>query len=140
VRCEKQDAERVSPFENLKHIAGWPTTSMPRSGGLAQRERSCDLRTHEGCLDSARLINQGPVEPLPALNSFCARAKDREIRLAALLALLAGLQTTGAPVVLVTHQVTIHAFTSEGTVSGGGSLFALNGSAEPRLLGSIKPD
>jgi hypothetical protein len=46
----------------------------------------------------------------------------------------------GAPVVLVTHQVTIHAFTNEGTASGGGSLFALNGSGEPRLLGSIKPD
>jgi hypothetical protein len=43
-------------------------------------------------------------------------------------------------VVLVTHQVTIHAFTNEGTASGGGRLFALNGSGEPRLFGSIKPD
>ena len=46
----------------------------------------------------------------------------------------------GAAVVLVTHQVTINAFTREGIASGGGSLFALNGSGEPRLLGSIKPD
>jgi len=29
-------------------------------------------------------------------------------------------------VVLVTHQVTINAFTRKGTVSGGGRLFALN--------------
>jgi hypothetical protein len=57
-----------------------------------------------------------------------------------LLALLAGLPATGAALVLVTHQVTINAFTREGTASGGGSLFALNGSGEPRLLGSIKPD
>jgi hypothetical protein len=92
------------------------------------------------CLDTARLLNQGPVEPLPALNSFHPRAKDRKITLAALRACLAGLPTTGAPVILVTHQGTIHAFTNEGTASGGGRLFALNGSAEPRLLGSIKPD
>ena len=92
------------------------------------------------CLDTARRLNQGPVEPLPAVNSFYARAQERKITLVALRAFLAGLQTTGAPVVLVTHQVTIHAFTSEGTASGGGSLFALNGSGEPRLLGSIKPD
>jgi hypothetical protein len=43
-------------------------------------------------------------------------------------------------VILVTHQVTITAFTGEGVVSGGGSLFELNGSGEPRLLGSIQLD
>ena len=92
------------------------------------------------CLDTARLLNLGPVEPLPALNSFYARSQQRETTLAALRAFLARLPTTGAPVVLVTHQFTINAFTGEGTVSGGGSLFELNGSGEPRLLGSIKPD
>ena len=92
------------------------------------------------CLDTARLLNLGPVEPLPALNSFYARSQERETTLAALRAFLAGLPTTGAPAVLVTHQVTINAFTGEDTVSGGGSLFELNGSGEPRLLGSIKPD
>jgi hypothetical protein len=93
-----------------------------------------------GCLDTARLLNQGPVEPLPALNSFYPRAQDARSRWLLCVHCLAGLPTTGAPVVLVTHQVTIHAFTNEGTASGGGRLFALNGSAEPRLLGSIKPD
>lgn len=92
------------------------------------------------CLDTARLLKLGPVEPLPALNSFYARSQQRETTLTALRAFLAGLPTTGAPVVLVTHQFTINAFTAEGTASGGGSLFELNGSGEPRLLGSIKPD
>ena len=81
------------------------------------------------------------MEPPPALQVLLRTLhNERNIRLAALLTLLTGLPTTGAPVVLVTHQVTIHAFTNEGTASGGGRLFALNGSAEPRLLGSIKPD
>jgi hypothetical protein len=43
-------------------------------------------------------------------------------------------------VILVTHQFTITAFTGEGTPSGSGSLFELNGSGAPRLLGTIKPD
>ncbi len=92
------------------------------------------------CLDTARLLKLGPVQPLPALNSFYERSQERETTLAALRAFLAGLSTTGAPVVLVTHQFTITALTGEGTPSGGGSLFQLNGSGAPRLLGSIKPD
>ena len=92
------------------------------------------------CRETARLLNLGPVEPLPALNSFYERSQDRETRLAALRTFLAGLPTTGTPVILVTHQVTITAFTGEGVVSGGGSLFELNGSGEPRLLGSIQLD
>jgi len=91
------------------------------------------------CLETARLLNLGPVEPLPALNSFFARTHKRETTLAALRGFLAGLPTTGAPVILITHQVTITAFTGEFVTSGSGSLFELNGSGEPRLLGSIKP-
>ena len=92
------------------------------------------------CQETARLLDLGPVEALPALNSFYARAKQREATLTALRAFIATLPTDGAPVILVTHQFTINGFTGEGTVSGGGSLFELNGSGEPRLLGSISPD
>jgi phosphohistidine phosphatase SixA len=92
------------------------------------------------CLETARLLNMGAVEPLPALNSFYPSPGQRETRLAALRSFLAGLPAGGGPVVLVTHQFTINAFTGEGTVSGGGSLFELNGSGSPRLLGATKPD
>ena len=92
------------------------------------------------CLDTARLLKLGPVEPLPALNSFYPSPEQREPTLAALRTFLAGLPTGGAPVVLVTHQFTITAFTGGGTASGGGSLFELNGTGAPRLLGAIKPD
>lgn len=92
------------------------------------------------CLETARLLGLGPVEPLRALNSFYPRPLERDATLAALRAFLAGLPTDGPPVVLVTHQFTINAFTNEGTLSGGGSVFALNGSGLPRLLGSIPAD
>jgi phosphohistidine phosphatase SixA len=92
------------------------------------------------CLETARLLNLGPVMPQPALNSFFARSGQRETTLAALRSFLAGLPTSGSPVILVTHQFTITAFTGGGVNSGGGSVFELNGSGAPRLLGAIRPD
>jgi len=90
------------------------------------------------CLDTARLLKLGPVSELPALNSFYGRTQDRDATLATLRAFLAGLPTDGLPVVLVTHQFTINAFTDQGTVSGGGTVFAVNGSGAPRVLGEIE--
>ncbi len=80
----------------------------------------------------------GPVTELPALNSFFGRSHDRQSNVAALRAFLARLPTDGPPVVLVTHQFTINDFTSGGTVSGGGTIFELNGTGEPRALGAIQ--
>jgi len=90
------------------------------------------------CLETARLLQLGPVRELPALNSFYGRTDERAPNLAALRAFLAGLPADGPPVVLVTHQVTISAFTGEGVASGGGAVFELNGSGAPRVLGEIQ--
>ncbi len=90
------------------------------------------------CLETAQLLALGPVEPLPALNSFYARPQAREATLTALRGFLAGLPVDGGPLVLVTHQVTVSALTGRGTPSGGGSIFQLNGTASPRWLGAIK--
>lgn len=92
------------------------------------------------CLETARLLGLGAVAPLPALNSFYPRPNERETRIAALRAFLAGLPANGPPVVLVTHQMTIAEFTGAGVPSGGGSVFALDGSGSPRLLGAIAVD
>lgn len=91
------------------------------------------------CLETARLLKLGPVMALPALNSFHGRPQDRDANLAALRAFLAGLPVDGPPVVLVTHQVTISAFTGEGIASGGGTVFELDGSGAPRVLGGLEP-
>ena len=90
------------------------------------------------CLETARLLKLGPVEELPALNSFYNRAEAREKNVAALRAFLAGLPADGPPIVLVTHQFTIGEFTGGGTGSGGGTIFELDRSGAPRVLGSIQ--
>lgn len=92
------------------------------------------------CLETARLLALGPVEPLPALNSFYPTPQERDPRMAGLRSFLAGLPSGGEPVVLVTHQFTIAEMTGSGTPSGGGSLFQLNGTGSPRRIGDISPD
>jgi Histidine phosphatase superfamily (branch 1) len=92
------------------------------------------------CLDTARLLGLGPVDPLPALNSFFGRPEARAPTLAALRTFLAGLPMTGDPVILVTHQVVVDAFQPGTTPSGGGSLLQLDGTPSPRWLGRIAVD
>lgn len=92
------------------------------------------------CLDTARLLKLGAVSELPALNSFFGRPHERDATLAALREFLAGLPVDGSPVVLVTHQVTITAFTGQGTASGSGTVFELNRSGAPRALGEVPAD
>jgi len=90
------------------------------------------------CLETARLLEIGPVEELPQLNSFFRRAEAQEPQTAALRDFLARLPADGPPVVLVTHQVVISALTGRGAVSGGGVILALDGTREPRVLGDIE--
>ena len=69
------------------------------------------------CRDTARLLDVGPVEELPALNSFFRNAARAERQTAELRQFLAGLPP-GEIVILVTHYVNIRALTSRGAASG----------------------
>jgi broad specificity phosphatase PhoE len=89
------------------------------------------------CLETARLLGLGPVEPRPALNSFHGRPEERESKLAAVRKLLAALPRDGGPVVLVTHQVTISGLTGRGVVSGGGYVLELNGDP-PEVVATLE--
>ena len=92
------------------------------------------------CLETARLLDLGKVEPLPALNSFFGRYEEREARLAAVRGVLARLPKDGPPVVLVTHQVTISGITDRGVGSGGGYVLRLDGSGKPPVVGALTVD
>lgn len=89
-------------------------------------------------LETARLLDLGPVTELPALNSFFDRAEDRDANIAALRRFLATLPADGPLVVLVTHQVAVTAITGIYPDSGGGAILQLDGSATPRVVGEIK--
>jgi broad specificity phosphatase PhoE len=88
------------------------------------------------CLETARLMNLGTVQPLPALNSFFSRPDDRERRIDALKAFLAKQPRDGEPIILVTHYVTIAAMTGEGVSSGEGVVLQLK-NGPPKVVGRL---
>lgn len=92
------------------------------------------------CLETARLLGLGRVEELPLLNSIYQRPKERETRIPKLRRFVAQLPTRGEPVIFVTHQFTISEFTGSGTGSGGGTVFALDGSGAPRPVAAVSAD
>ena len=69
------------------------------------------------CRDTARLFDLGPVEDLPALNSFFQTPARADRQTAALREFLLGL-LPGETVILVTHYVNIRALTGRGVASG----------------------
>jgi len=77
------------------------------------------------CRETARLLDIGPVEALPALNSTFGRSEEKESQIAALRAFTDKLPRDGGPVVLVTHQLTITALTGYFPASGAGLILRL---------------
>jgi phosphohistidine phosphatase SixA len=90
------------------------------------------------CIDTATLMDIGPVEQLPALNSFFSRPEDREPNLAALQEFLSKQPLDGKLIVLVTHFVTISAVTGEGVTSGEGVVLRLVENSDPEMLGRLR--
>jgi phosphohistidine phosphatase SixA len=89
------------------------------------------------CLETATLLDLGPVTKLPALNSFFERRQDREPILAALREFLATQPRDGSLLVLVTHQVTISALSDTFADSGTGVLMALGESGRLERVGPL---
>lgn len=78
------------------------------------------------CRETAQLLEVGPVEPLPALNSTVGRSEQQRAgQIEALRAFLKTLPRNGGPVVLVTHQVIVTALTDNYPASGGGLILRL---------------
>ncbi|MGB8427962.1 MAG: histidine phosphatase family protein [Desulfobacterales bacterium] len=78
------------------------------------------------CLETARLLNLGPVQELAALNSFYERTQDRGPNLEALNDFISRQPVKGDLIILVTHFVTIAGIAGTGVSSGEGALLALH--------------
>ena len=89
------------------------------------------------CLETARLIELGPVAELPALNSFYELVQDREPNLRALREFMAAQPIDGKLIILVTHFVTISAISNEGVSSGAGVLLKLNQGGLHEVVGRL---
>jgi broad specificity phosphatase PhoE len=89
------------------------------------------------CLETARLIDLGPVQELAALNSFYEKIEDREPNLRALNDFISRQPVDGELIVLVTHFVTISAIAGAGVSSGEGVLLELRKDMPYRVVGRL---
>ncbi len=89
------------------------------------------------CLETARLIDLGPVAELPALNSFYELVQNREPNLRALREFIAGQPRDGKLIILVTHFVTISAIADRGVSSGEGVILELNQNKLYEVVGQL---
>ncbi len=107
-----------------------------RMNGLAEAE----LRSSQWCrcLETARLLGIGSVEPLPALNSFFDERANGPIQTEALREWLAK-RDDRRPLVLVTHQVNISALTGLTPSSGEAVVLRISDDGTVEKLGSIAP-
>lgn len=94
-----------------------------RAAGIANAR----VYTSQWCRsrETARLLDIGPVEALPALNSTFGRPEERVTRIEALRAFIDKLARDGGPYVMVTHQMTITELTGNFPASGAGLILRL---------------
>lgn len=90
------------------------------------------------CLDTARLLDLGTVEPFPLLDSFFAN-RERGPQQTAQLQELLSQPYEGPPRVLVTHQVNITALT--GVFPRSGEMIVVQPTADGvvRVMGRLEP-
>jgi broad specificity phosphatase PhoE len=89
------------------------------------------------CLETAKLLEMGPVTELPALNSFYELTENREPNLKALRKFISQQPSNGVLIILVTHFVTISAIANEGVSSGEGVLLKLNEDRPYEIVGRL---
>ena len=89
------------------------------------------------CLETARLIDLGPVQELAALNSFYEKIEGREPNLQALNQFISQQPVDGKLIILVTHFVTIAAIAETGVSSGEGVLLELQKNMPYTVVGRL---
>ncbi|MDJ0829649.1 MAG: histidine phosphatase family protein [Desulfobacterales bacterium] len=89
------------------------------------------------CLETANLIDLGPVHELAALNSFYEKTEDREPNLSALNQFISQQPVEGKLIVLVTHFVTIAAIAGTSVSSGEGVLLELQKNMPYMVVGRL---
>lgn len=90
------------------------------------------------CLDTAELLGFGPVEPLPALNSFFEDRGSGPAQTRALRARIAEMDLS-RPVVMVTHQVNITSLTRVYPSSGEMVVLRREEDGSLEVLGTLDP-
>lgn len=91
------------------------------------------------CLETAKLMNLGAVEPFPPLNSFFNNYKTQSQQTAQLRQFIVNNRNTPGVVVMITHEVNITALTSDIYPQSGESVvLRANDNNKIEVVGQIK--
>jgi phosphohistidine phosphatase SixA len=105
---------RLDDCSTQRNLSVEGAIEAQRTGDIfrAQGIEEADVRSSQWCrcLETGRWLKLGPVEPMPALNSFFADRAGAPEQTAAVREFLASRKSM-EPLVLVTHQVNIRALT-----------------------------
>jgi len=91
------------------------------------------------CLETARLMNIGAVEPFPALNSFFRDRSTERSQTQQLRQFILENRLNPAVVIMVTHQVNITAISNIIPASGAGVVMQASPAQQVELIGQLNP-
>jgi phosphohistidine phosphatase SixA len=128
--CATQRNLDDSGRDQARNIGAWLRTNGVKSARMYSSQWC-------RCIETATLIDLGPVQELPALNSFYERTQDREPNIRALNEFIVQQPMDGELVILVTHFVTVAAIAGTSVSSGEGVLLALKEEGPYRVVGHI---
>lgn len=92
------------------------------------------------CLDTAKLLQLGPIKPFPSLNSFFQNRSTEAKQTAAVRRLILSHRQTSGVLVLVTHQVNITAISGIVPRSGASVVLRGNDRGEVKVIGQLPPE
>ncbi|MBU2534062.1 MAG: histidine phosphatase family protein [Alphaproteobacteria bacterium] len=123
-----------------RNLSDQGRTDARATGGLFKRHGITQAAVYSSawcrCRDTATALGLGPVETLPALNSFFRSREHRTSQTAALRRWLTA-RDGGEPLILVSHQVNISALTGQPTRSGEIVVATIDRSGVVDVLGTI---
>ncbi len=127
--------------ETQRNLSREGREQAKRIGDLFRANGISEARVYSSqwyrCLDTAELLDLGPVNPLPALNSFFQNFEQKDASTESLRRWLSD-QEMDKPLVLVTHQVNITALL--GVYASSGEIVVVKKDAQGglKVLGSIE--
>jgi phosphohistidine phosphatase SixA len=135
---------RLDDCSTQRNLSVEGAIEAQRTGDIfrAQGIEEADVRSSQWCrcLETGRWLKLGPVEPMPALNSFFADRAGAPEQTAAVREFLASRKSM-EPLVLLTHQVNITALTD--LTPRSGEIVVIrpprSASGEIEVLGRIPP-
>jgi phosphohistidine phosphatase SixA len=90
------------------------------------------------CLETAHLLNLGPVEPFPAINSFFSNRSNEVSQTEQVKQFMLQNRETAGVVVMITHQVNITAISGIVPESGAAVVFRVNEQNQIEPVGQIE--